>query len=366
MRLGPIRPDDHTGALRKRRLRRTFSIVLAVAAMSARRRLPRRSTARSRAPALQDVPLLHADTQPTRQRPDNPGGMQIPGQDTMVLRWRPWRAQGREAAAAARSAVAAPDRGGGRRRRRRAARQARLPGRANAAAGGCRRTAGAIAASRRRSPLSRRTAAAQRAGVPRRLPPTASGAGSGPQGLSAADRRRALARGGEARMGAVEAAPTPTCWAARLCRAARRSRRARHLLPHPGRADRRCRSGGEGLQRAQAARRRVASLSGREAVRRSFSAARARLSAAERASSRRKSLGIHPLPTQLRDAGSGPGAGRGAARGGRAGRRAGADRPGRRPRRAAEPPHWPAYRRRRRWRRSAASGRARRCGSARG
>ncbi len=85
--LGPIRPDDqHERIFVKRRPRRTFLIVLAVAAMiGASGGFLALYRAMNRAPALQDVPLLHADTQPTRHRPDNPGGIQIPGQGTMVL-----------------------------------------------------------------------------------------------------------------------------------------------------------------------------------------------------------------------------------------------------------------------------------------
>jgi cell division septation protein DedD len=85
--LGPIGPEDrHERIFVKRRSRRVFVIVLAVAAvigvsgggLALYRAMTRPAT-------LADVPLLRADTQPTRHKPDNPGGMPIPGQGTMVL-----------------------------------------------------------------------------------------------------------------------------------------------------------------------------------------------------------------------------------------------------------------------------------------
>jgi cell division septation protein DedD len=85
--LGPIRPDDrHERIFVKRRSRKAFLVVLVLVAMMGAssgflaiyRLMPH-------ATAPQEVPLLRADTEPTRHRPDNPGGMQIPGQGTMVL-----------------------------------------------------------------------------------------------------------------------------------------------------------------------------------------------------------------------------------------------------------------------------------------
>ncbi|MGO8914906.1 MAG: SPOR domain-containing protein [Stellaceae bacterium] len=85
--LGPMRPDDRRGRIFiKRRPRRVFVIVLALLAMlGASGAFFALYHAMTRTGAPEDVPVLRADTQPTRHRPDNPGGMDIPGQGTMVL-----------------------------------------------------------------------------------------------------------------------------------------------------------------------------------------------------------------------------------------------------------------------------------------
>jgi cell division septation protein DedD len=85
--LGPIRPDDpHERIFVKRRSRKAFVILLALVAMiAASGGFLALYRAMIGATAPQEVPLLRADSEPTRHRPDNPGGMQIPGQGTLVL-----------------------------------------------------------------------------------------------------------------------------------------------------------------------------------------------------------------------------------------------------------------------------------------
>ena len=84
--LGPIGPDERYDRIFvKRRSRRVVLILCAavVMAVSAGGLLAvYRSTMRTGA---EDVPLLRADDQPTRKRPEDPGGMQVPGQGTMIL-----------------------------------------------------------------------------------------------------------------------------------------------------------------------------------------------------------------------------------------------------------------------------------------
>jgi cell division septation protein DedD len=84
--LGPMRPGRHGRMFTKRRSRRAFVIALALFAMiGASGAFLALYRAMTRPAAPEDVPLLRADTQTTRHRPDNPGGMEIPGQGTMVL-----------------------------------------------------------------------------------------------------------------------------------------------------------------------------------------------------------------------------------------------------------------------------------------
>jgi cell division protein FtsN len=84
--LGPIGPDErHERIFVKRRSRRAVLILLAALVMAASAGgllAVYRSTMR---PGAEEVPLLRADNQPTRKRPDDPGGMQVPGQGTMIL-----------------------------------------------------------------------------------------------------------------------------------------------------------------------------------------------------------------------------------------------------------------------------------------
>ncbi|HZB89832.1 MAG TPA: hypothetical protein VE397_00225, partial [Stellaceae bacterium] len=85
--LGPMRPDErHERIFVKRRSRRILVLAVAVLAMlgsSGAFLYIYRAMTRPVAPA--DVPLLRADTAPTRHRPENPGGVAVPGQGTMVL-----------------------------------------------------------------------------------------------------------------------------------------------------------------------------------------------------------------------------------------------------------------------------------------
>ena len=85
--LGPMRPDErHERIFVRRRSRRILVIGVAVLAMlgsSGAFLAFYRSMTRPASPA--DVPLLHADTTPMQHRPENPGGVEVPGQGTMVL-----------------------------------------------------------------------------------------------------------------------------------------------------------------------------------------------------------------------------------------------------------------------------------------
>ena len=85
--LGPMRPEDrHERIFVKRRSRRLFVLLVALVAMIAASGgflAFYRTMTRTTSPG--ELPLLRADTEPSRHKPDNPGGMQIPGQGTMVL-----------------------------------------------------------------------------------------------------------------------------------------------------------------------------------------------------------------------------------------------------------------------------------------
>lgn len=85
--LGPMGPDErHERIFVRRRPRRVFVILIALVAMlgsSGAFYALYRAMTRPAAPAA--VPLIHADASPVQHRPANPGGMQIPGQGTMVL-----------------------------------------------------------------------------------------------------------------------------------------------------------------------------------------------------------------------------------------------------------------------------------------
>jgi hypothetical protein len=85
--LGPIGPDErHERIFVRRRPRRVVVLLIAALAMlgssGAFLALYHRLT---RPPAPGDVPLIRADSAPIRHRPTNPGGIEVPGQGTMVL-----------------------------------------------------------------------------------------------------------------------------------------------------------------------------------------------------------------------------------------------------------------------------------------
>ncbi|HXZ01207.1 MAG TPA: SPOR domain-containing protein [Stellaceae bacterium] len=85
--LGPMRPDRRHGRIFiRRRPRRAFVVALTLlAVLGASGAFIALYRAMTRPATLAEVPLLRADAQATRHRPDNPGGMEIPGQGTMVL-----------------------------------------------------------------------------------------------------------------------------------------------------------------------------------------------------------------------------------------------------------------------------------------
>jgi cell division septation protein DedD len=85
--LGPIGPDErHERIFVRRRSRRVLVLAVGVLAMlgssGAFLALYHKMT---RPPAAGDLPLIRADNTPTRHRPANPGGIEVPGQGTMVL-----------------------------------------------------------------------------------------------------------------------------------------------------------------------------------------------------------------------------------------------------------------------------------------
>jgi cell division septation protein DedD len=88
---GPILPDERHHRIFQRRFqrrhpRRTVIIALAaLAVIGAAGGIVAGHRALTRIALPAEVPVIHADTEPTRKRPDNPGGLQIPGQGTQVL-----------------------------------------------------------------------------------------------------------------------------------------------------------------------------------------------------------------------------------------------------------------------------------------
>jgi cell division septation protein DedD len=84
--LGPLGPDERQDRIFARRRGRRRLILLG-AALLAVTSLGVAALYRSplRLPTRGDVPLIRADDQPTRKRPDDPGGIQVPGQGTLVL-----------------------------------------------------------------------------------------------------------------------------------------------------------------------------------------------------------------------------------------------------------------------------------------
>lgn len=83
---GPTRPDKHYDRLFTRRRSRRWLLVVALilpglvgAAIAAHRLYA------PAAPTAAEVPLIRADGEPTRKRPDAPGGLEIAGQGTLAL-----------------------------------------------------------------------------------------------------------------------------------------------------------------------------------------------------------------------------------------------------------------------------------------
>jgi hypothetical protein len=85
--LGPNGPEERHQRIFSRRHSRRFAIMLvaALAVIGAIGAMLTIHRAVTRVAAPGEVPLIRADAEPTRKRPDDPGGMQIPGQGTLVL-----------------------------------------------------------------------------------------------------------------------------------------------------------------------------------------------------------------------------------------------------------------------------------------
>jgi cell division protein FtsN len=84
--LGPIGPDErHERIFVRRRSRRGVILVFLAALVMAVSAGGLLALYRSTMHSGNEVPLLRADNQPTRKRPEDPGGLQVPGQGTMVL-----------------------------------------------------------------------------------------------------------------------------------------------------------------------------------------------------------------------------------------------------------------------------------------
>jgi hypothetical protein len=84
---GPIRPDErHHRIFQRRHPRRAVILALAaLAVIGAAGGIVAVHREITRVTAPGEIPVIRADAEPTRKRPDNPGGMQIPGQGTLVL-----------------------------------------------------------------------------------------------------------------------------------------------------------------------------------------------------------------------------------------------------------------------------------------
>jgi hypothetical protein len=85
--LGPTRPhESHHRIFGRRHPRRVVLIALAaLAVIGAAGGIVAVHRAVTRVAAPGEVPVIHADAEPTRKRPDDPGGLHIPGQGTLVL-----------------------------------------------------------------------------------------------------------------------------------------------------------------------------------------------------------------------------------------------------------------------------------------
>jgi hypothetical protein len=85
--LGPIRPDErHHRIFQRRHPRRAVILALAaLAVIGAAGGIVTVHRAITRIAAPGEIPVIRADAEPTRKRPDNPGGLQVPGQGTLAL-----------------------------------------------------------------------------------------------------------------------------------------------------------------------------------------------------------------------------------------------------------------------------------------
>lgn len=85
--LGPVEPEDRQDrtALRQRNRRIAALVIVLLVMLGSAGGLLAFYRAMSRPPPPGEVPLLRADTQPTRHRPDAPGGMAIPDRDSLML-----------------------------------------------------------------------------------------------------------------------------------------------------------------------------------------------------------------------------------------------------------------------------------------